>query len=1545
MCRCGDDHTLVLLRNGHVFVMGANQCGQLGLGDSIDRGVPTPLVFFSDEHIADVAAAANGTLALTNAGKVYTFGNSETDTGCRLPRHVYTLPKSDPIVAITKDCAFEYAISDTGNFFRWASSDTNWDGDGKKEAESFHAIKGVVRVYAGSNHMAVICTTDMGCTQAMISRDKSSSFSNDVSKASLEKLPEEVQQAPMVSVPEFQDELQADQIAQVVSREGDGSLYTYGKGVFGRLGHGLEYTKCEESVRNPKKVEVLAKISTISVQCGKDTTASITDTGQLYTWGKGVSGKLGLGPGHASPVVTPVPVSFFDGRVVVRVSVGRNHMAAMTDDHRFYTWGSNTFGQLGLPYITGYINQPAEINSMRETRIRDFGCGGWHTIVCSWTGMVYTCGKGWHGQLGQGDYESLTAQSKTLPYFKRVAEGFGDHRIVKVYGGKETSAALSETGRVFTWGLGDQYQLGHDKADNEAVPKELEALAKVRIVDVALGENHMLALNELGNPYSWGKGSMGQLGHGELADKEKTPRMINVCNRTQTIGFREIERNIPWGSFYIMKDKQPGETEETEIEFTQSGKVCMIAADGNYSLFVLKRLANKDEVRRYNDAVDRNDHTMRKMTEMTVIHELFACGCGKGGVLQSVGKESEFFPKLLPKLDGGDFLQDVVALSAGQAHVGIVVREDPLRNVEFRNIMEKSKEDKKSNKVREIGKQSNQLADMDDDDEQPEENKDPFAMACDHELETFLSAIEQDKWLESFLEHDLDTETLSTIRDDNILKELGVEVLGARRRLLKEIQNPDHGLQQKYAPMFYSYTNELWFYLSWPPDATQDAMRSKKGKLIGSSATGFSVWLKKKASAKIFRSMVRYAETEHFKSIKDRSNKRYEADAEGAYRVFSWGVGVFGRLGHGYNISYATPTEVKTFPSQARVIEISCGCEHTLARTFDGAVMAWGNGDRGQLGTTENYHGIGVSNLVIPQAIPQLKRFFIVSIATGRWHNMALTSDRQVWVWGDGHFGQLGLDSWDSAGIPRLLKGLDGRGVCKLLCGGWHSGVVTETGKLLLWGKNTHGQLGFGDTKTTNYPRINQDVRFYGKVRTASLGANHTLVVMVMNKVYAFGDNQYGQLGVHDGQMRPLREPKEVVDLQLKNICQVATGDQHSVALSVFGEVWAWGGSPYGQLGHGGITDIAKPTPLLERHQIPPDVKSIACGYTFTAALSKKGDLYTWGQGESGELGHPQKVLLYAPAMVSDLNNVYVMSCGHRHMAVVQFAPRLQVMDGAAAALKLQDGGTMGGSSRPSRSGNTSPRSGGMSSRGMSSRRTSNHLAALQHHKKHGVALVWGEDTCGQLGMRGLQAARSPTIMQLLISHNIVAVAAHSDVSAYVTEDGTVFMCGSGDEGRLGLGHLGPAPTPTEVRGLGSTKVINIACGFGHTLVLSEDRRVFAWGEGTWGNTGIANSSEILEPYELHSMATLDVTSLHAGGFHSGAITSMGHLFMWGKNTNGQLGIGTVSTGEESPQRVTGISGIVCDLALGRNHTAIIMKVPPRPPPFYLSPPPFPCFV
>ena len=583
-------------------------------------------------------------------------------------------------------------------------------------------------------------------------------------------------------------------------------------------------------------METLAKFSIADVQCGKDSTACITDTGRLYTWGKGMAGKLGLGSQAKGsygnrPVAVPTRIDFFASKVVCLVSLGRNHSCALTDDSRVFLWGSNTFGQLGMPDVTNYSSTPAEITSLREQHVRHFACGGWHTIVCTWSGTVFSCGKGWHGQLGQGDYESLTAQSKTLPYFKKIMRGFADHRVVKVFGGIEMSGALSETGRVFTWGQGDQCQLGHDSTNNESEPRELEALGKIRIVDLCMGAAHMVALDEKGIPYTWGKGANGQLGHGELAEKERTPRPVELCRRfIKGLGGSDAkQRDMEWGSFYFKKERlplengEPGE-EDREIEYRQKGKVVMISAEHNYTLFVLERLANEAEILAYQVAVSKGLAVQRKYTNMTVVRELFGTGSGKGGVLQSIGKETEYLPKLMPESYTGDLIQDIIKISAGKAHVGIITREDHLRNLESKNIDEKLLKDQMVQREKKAqGSADHQLLDLAMNEEADIANakaqmmRNPFSVEIETALDKYLGSIpgfDKDKWLPALLDNQIDIETLSTLSTDDQLKECGITAIGARRRLMRELGN----LPKRYAPVFYSCHNSRYiYYISSPP--------------------------------------------------------------------------------------------------------------------------------------------------------------------------------------------------------------------------------------------------------------------------------------------------------------------------------------------------------------------------------------------------------------------------------------------------------------------------------------------------------------------------------------------------------------------------------------------------------------------------------------------------------------------------------------------------------------------------------------------------------
>jgi len=83
-----------------------------------------------------------------------------------------------------------------------------------------------------------------------------------------------------------------------------------------------------------------------------------------------------------------------------------------------------------------------------------------------------------------------------------------------------SACVIADGGRVFSWGLGAAYVLGHGDAGNQALPKEVETLRFARITQVVLGHRHAAAVSAEGVLYTWGSGAHGRLGHGDLLDRE-----------------------------------------------------------------------------------------------------------------------------------------------------------------------------------------------------------------------------------------------------------------------------------------------------------------------------------------------------------------------------------------------------------------------------------------------------------------------------------------------------------------------------------------------------------------------------------------------------------------------------------------------------------------------------------------------------------------------------------------------------------------------------------------------------------------------------------------------------------------------------------------------------------------------------------------------------------------------------------------------------------------------------------------------------------------
>nr|POE46451.1 ultraviolet-b receptor uvr8 [Quercus suber] len=151
-------------------------------------------------------------------------------------------------------------------------------------------------------------------------------------------------------------------------------------------------------------------------------------------------------------------------------------------------------------------------------------------------------------------------------------------------------------------------------------------------------------------------------------------------------------------------------------------------------------------------------------------------------------------------------------------------------------------------------------------------------------------------------------------------------------------------------------------------------------------------------------------------------------------------------------------------------------------------------------------------------------------------------------------------------------------------------------------------------------------------------------------------------------------------------------------------------------------------------------------------------------------------------------------------------------------------------------------------------------------------------------------------------------------------------LWGNGDYGRLGHGGLESQWRPAICSAFRDQSLRAISCGGAHTLFLTESGRVFATGLNDFGQLGISeNKSYSLGPVEVSGLQK-EIALISAGYYHSCAITVDGELYMWGKNSNGQLGLGKRSAEVVPlPTKVDCLDGITIKMvALGSEHSMAV---------------------
>ena len=235
-----------------------------------------------------------------------------------------------------------------------------------------------------------------------------------------------------------------------------------------------------------------------------------------------------------------------------------------------------------------------------------------------------------------------------------------------------------------------------------------------------------------------------------------------------------------------------------------------------------------------------------------------------------------------------------------------------------------------------------------------------------------------------------------------------------------------------------------------------------------------------------------------------------------------------------------------------------------------------------------------------------------MAVATGTYHALALMKSGEVYGWGSNENGQLG--GWDihNKTRPQLIVDIPDK-VVGLAAGAYHSLALTARNKVYGFGRNIEGQLGVGTAQEIKRPRLIKGI--HDKVVSLAAGDYHSLALTEGGDIYSWGENVHGQLG--DGSTNHSEFPQLIKGIPGK-VIGITAGSHHSLAVLENGMVFGFGENTFGQLGDETKTDKTHPQ-LIE--SIPAKVVGIAAGAIHTVALLQSGKVYGCGYNENGQLG------------------------------------------------------------------------------------------------------------------------------------------------------------------------------------------------------------------------------------------------------------------------------------------------------------------------------------
>ncbi|KAL9953867.1 hypothetical protein ACROYT_G041340 [Oculina patagonica] len=337
--------------------------------------------------------------------------------------------------------------------------------------------------------------------------------------------------------------------------------------------------------------------------------------------------------------------------------------------------------------------------------------------------------------------------------------------------------------------------------------------------------------------------------------------------------------------------------------------------------------------------------------------------------------------------------------------------------------------------------------------------------------------------------------------------------------------------------------------------------------------------------------------------------------------VFYWGGGK------------QTPHKVDMFQGGHSALQLAVGQSHFAVVTVENELFTWANAHGGKQMVGQLGHG-DTATYRIPKPVDGLHGIAIKQVACGDEFTACVTEEGVLYTFGSDYWGCIGCNNEleEEVTTPYRVEFFAENPVSQVACGECHIVALTVSMEVYSWGCGEYGRLGLGNEDDFAAPQ-KVDVPSQCKVVSVCCGSDFTFLLTATGRVLGFGNNDENQLGIDTPQSLRKRQirsstghfpyvtlPKPVMPLNKYSITSVSAGRSHSAVIDAYGRLITVGSNKFGQLGVGDFKPRAGPC-VIGGEMVGKTIAHAACGDDFTVVATADNQIYSWGRGDNGRLG------------------------------------------------------------------------------------------------------------------------------------------------------------------------------------------------------------------------------------------------------------------------------------------------------------------------------------